>query len=157
MIHRLRFAVVAVGLTLVHAIASQGTASDDFSFYHENVLGTSLELFVRADSREAARRAESCILTEIDRLSAIFSGYDPASEFAHGRPQARQQVRCEFLRSFTKYSRRVNPGLLAAAALRSQSGCAVATLETLRTTGPAAGDRGNGGWTGASESSRLVA
>ena len=48
---------------------------------HENVMGTSLELRVRADDAEAADRAEGRVLAEIDRLSPIFSGYDPASEF----------------------------------------------------------------------------
>ena len=56
-------------------------AADDFTFDHENVLGTSLELRVRADDAEGARWAEDRVLREIDRLSAIFSGYDPASEF----------------------------------------------------------------------------
>ncbi len=44
-------------------------------------MGTSLELRVLADSDAAARRAEHSVLAEIDRLSAIFSGYDPTSEF----------------------------------------------------------------------------
>src|SRR3954447_696 len=57
-------------------------AADDFAFHHENVMGTSLELLVRAEGAEAARRAEGCVLREIDRLGAIFSGYDRASEFS---------------------------------------------------------------------------
>jgi thiamine biosynthesis lipoprotein ApbE len=57
-------------------------AADDFAFFHENAMGTSLELRVRADGPDAARCAEGCVLEEIDRLSAIFSGYDPASEFS---------------------------------------------------------------------------
>jgi thiamine biosynthesis lipoprotein ApbE len=57
-------------------------AAGDFDFHHENVMGTSLELRVRADDSEAARQAEGRILGEIDRLSAIFSGYDPGSEFS---------------------------------------------------------------------------
>jgi FAD:protein FMN transferase len=57
-------------------------AGDEFSFYHENVMGTSLELRVRAETREAASRAEDRILGEIDRLSSIFSGYDQQSEFS---------------------------------------------------------------------------
>ena len=55
-------------------------ASENFVFHHENVMGTSLELRVLADSGDAARWAEDRVLREIDRLSAIFSGYDPASE-----------------------------------------------------------------------------
>lgn len=53
-----------------------------FVFHREEVMGTSLELRVEADSAEAARRAEGRVLGEIDRLSAIFSGYDPSSEFS---------------------------------------------------------------------------
>jgi FAD:protein FMN transferase len=57
-------------------------AAEDFAFYHDNVLGTSLELRVRAASPEVARRAEQCVLSEIDRLALIFSGYDHDSEFS---------------------------------------------------------------------------
>ena len=55
---------------------------DDFAFFHENVMGTSLELRVLADDRESARWAEDRVLGEIDRLTSIFSGYDRASEFS---------------------------------------------------------------------------
>src|SRR5690242_8831614 len=55
--------------------------AEDHTFFHENVMGTSLELRVRADTPEAARWAEDRVLGAIDRLAAIFSGYDPASEF----------------------------------------------------------------------------
>ncbi len=57
-------------------------AADDFAFFHENVMGTSLELRVQADSEAIARRAEVVVLAEIERLAAIFSGYDPQSEFS---------------------------------------------------------------------------
>ncbi|HEY2154890.1 MAG TPA: DUF2271 domain-containing protein [Isosphaeraceae bacterium] len=56
-------------------------AARDYEFLHDNVLGTSLELSVRADSEEAARAAEASALAEIDRLAAVFSGYDASSEF----------------------------------------------------------------------------
>lgn len=52
------------------------------SFHHENVLGTSLEIQIEADSSPAATAAESRIIQEISRLSRIFSGYDPTSEFS---------------------------------------------------------------------------
>ena len=58
-------------------------AADEFAFFHENVMGTSLELRVRGrSSEEIARGAEEGVLREIERLSAIFSGYDPQSEFS---------------------------------------------------------------------------
>lgn len=53
----------------------------DFAFHHENVMGTSLELQVRAENLEAARGAEARVLAEIDRLSAILSNHDATSEF----------------------------------------------------------------------------
>ena len=55
--------------------------AEDYPFRHDNVMGTSLELSVRADDASAARRAEDRALREIDRLAAIFSNHDPASEF----------------------------------------------------------------------------
>ncbi len=57
-------------------------AAEEFVFYHENVMGTSLELAVAADNLEAARWAEARALAEIDRLSSIFNGYDDESEFS---------------------------------------------------------------------------
>jgi hypothetical protein len=62
-------------------------------FHHENVLGTTLELRVQADSDETAARAEQRALAEIDRLAKIFSTYDETSEFSRwlttrGRPQS---------------------------------------------------------------------
>ena len=55
-------------------------------------MGTSLELRVKADSLEAAKRAEDRVLREIDRLSAIFSGYDPKSEFRRWQKTPRRPV-----------------------------------------------------------------
>ena len=77
-----RFNRLAVGLAVV-VLGGAGLArADDYAFYHENVMGTSLELRVRAVDEAAARRAEDLVLRRIDRLSAIFSGYDPSSEFS---------------------------------------------------------------------------
>lgn len=71
----------ALGLWICGAGVPQSEAGEDFVFYHEDVMGTSLELRVGTDDAEAARWAEGRALGEIDRLSAIFSGYDPSSEF----------------------------------------------------------------------------
>ena len=59
-----------------------GIAAEDYSFSHDNVMGTSLDLRVRADNAKAARWAEVRVLSEIDRLTKIFSGYDTSSEFS---------------------------------------------------------------------------
>ena len=71
-----------------------GAGEQEFTFYHENVMGTALELRVRADDAEAAGRAEARVLAEIDRLAAILSGYDPSSEFRRWQaaPAARSPV-----------------------------------------------------------------
>ena len=45
---------------------------DDFAFFHENVMGASLELRVLADDRKSARGAEDRVLGEIDHLAFIF-------------------------------------------------------------------------------------
>ncbi|MDB5349991.1 MAG: rane-associated lipoprotein involved in thiamine biosynthesis [Planctomycetota bacterium] len=79
MIHPLRTVASAMcALIVSNAVCD----AEQFSFHHENVMGTSLELRIRADSADAARWAEGRVLQEIDRLSAIFSGYDRTSEFS---------------------------------------------------------------------------
>ncbi len=50
--------------------------------HFENVLGTSFEMKVAAESSVIADQAEEAALAEIDRLSTILSGYDTASEFS---------------------------------------------------------------------------
>ena len=76
------FALIFRGAILASAFCTSAVASQDYVFYHENVMGTSLELSVRASNALVARHAEERVLAEIDRLAAIFSGYDPASEFS---------------------------------------------------------------------------
>jgi thiamine biosynthesis lipoprotein ApbE len=58
------------------------SAGEDFVFFHENVIGTSLELHVRASGPKAARWAEDQVLGEIDRLAFVYSSYNAASEFS---------------------------------------------------------------------------
>jgi thiamine biosynthesis lipoprotein len=53
-----------------------------FTFHDENVLGTSLELKVRARSEMSALKAESAVLAEIQREAKILSSYDSSSEFS---------------------------------------------------------------------------
>ena len=70
--------VCLVSIAPASSAAGPGT---EFAFFHENVLGTSLECGY-AESRAAAQAAEERVLREIDRLAAIFNGYDPASELS---------------------------------------------------------------------------
>jgi FAD:protein FMN transferase len=85
----LRIAVCILGAWLCGEAPRPAVAADDFAFFHENVMGTSLELRVRADGPEAARWAEDRVLREIDRLAGIFSGYDASSEFSRWQSGAR--------------------------------------------------------------------
>jgi len=89
------FSPVVVPITIVLIALASGRAArsaDDFAFYHENVMGTSLELMVRAESAQAAQMAEERALSEIDRLSAIFSGYDPTSELSRWQAGPRRAI-----------------------------------------------------------------
>ena len=81
MLRLTRIPVHALVAGLCAWVVGTADAADDFTFHHENVMGTSLELSVRADDESAARSAEGRVLAEIDSLSAVFSGYEPSSEF----------------------------------------------------------------------------
>lgn len=69
---------------LVVLLSLTGTIAraERFDFHHENVLGTSLHLQIEADSQATAIEVEAQMLSEIDRLAAIFSSYDSASELS---------------------------------------------------------------------------
>lgn len=54
-----------------------------FRFNYENVLGTSFELKVLANSEQTADYAEEIALAEIDRLNNILSTYNSSSEVSH--------------------------------------------------------------------------
>jgi thiamine biosynthesis lipoprotein ApbE len=55
---------------------------DVYRFGYEHVMGTSLDLAVRARDASDAVRAERAMLDEIDRLCSILSTYDPNSEIS---------------------------------------------------------------------------
>jgi thiamine biosynthesis lipoprotein len=57
-------------------------AGTDHRFHYDHVLGTSLDLVVRAEKAASAERVESVVLGEIDRLSGILSIYSPLSEIS---------------------------------------------------------------------------
>jgi len=51
-------------------------------FHFENVLGTSLDMKVRAGSEADAERAQAAALAEFDRENKILSAWTPDSEFS---------------------------------------------------------------------------
>jgi thiamine biosynthesis lipoprotein len=60
-------------------IVASNTYSEEYAFYHDFVMGTSLELRLTAGGEGDARHAEQRVLSEIDRLSRLLSGYDESS------------------------------------------------------------------------------
>jgi FAD:protein FMN transferase len=61
------------------SVRSTGEA---YSFHHDYVIGTSLDLHVVASDDAAATAAERAALDEIERLRLVLSVYDPASELS---------------------------------------------------------------------------
>ena len=76
---RLKRSFALLCLLLAFPSLSDG---EEYRFFHENVLGTSLELRIDADDRETAEQGESRLLEEIDRLNGVYSDYDTTSEFS---------------------------------------------------------------------------
>ncbi|MGP0068376.1 MAG: DUF2271 domain-containing protein [Isosphaeraceae bacterium] len=85
--------VRVVGILLATVCSNEVQAADTYEFHHEEVMGTSLELRVIADSAAAARWAEGRVLEEIDRLSAIFNSYDPRSELSRWQAAPRSPLK----------------------------------------------------------------
>ena len=73
---------VACALWLVSFGAARAAAPLDHHFPHDDILGTSLDLTVAADSPAVARECEAVVLAEVERLRRILSTYDPASEIS---------------------------------------------------------------------------
>ncbi|HSI37296.1 MAG: DUF2271 domain-containing protein [Phycisphaerae bacterium] len=83
-------AVAAVGGVGVAAPEARGMAHEapsavrgetlpEYTFRHEYVLGTSMEMTVRADGPAVALACQHAVLGEIDRLARVLSTYDGAS------------------------------------------------------------------------------
>ncbi len=74
---------LAAMLSIFAATAiAQTPAPTLYTRHYENVLGTSLEMKLRAPSAAAEQRAEAAVLAEIDRENAILSAWQPTSEFS---------------------------------------------------------------------------
>ena len=96
-----------------------------FTFRHDAVLGTSLELVIEADDARRAAAAEEAVLAEIDRQCGIVSTYDPASEvsrwLAAGEPRRVSDELASILRACDGWHDRsggaFHPGVALATAL----------------------------------------
>lgn len=111
------------------ALIGSSIGPNTFTFHHENVMGTSCELRVAAATRADAELAESVALAEVDRLSKILSGYDPASEFSRwartsGQPVAVSAELAEVLRLWDNWTAEttgaLNPAVESASRLWRQ-------------------------------------
>lgn len=78
---KLHFNALAV-LALVAFAKLPAASAADFTFNHENLLGTSLELKVQTDSQADAVGAQTVVLEEIQRLSSILSMWESSSELS---------------------------------------------------------------------------
>ncbi|MEL6861989.1 MAG: DUF2271 domain-containing protein [Pseudomonadota bacterium] len=69
------------GLSFFSFVCS-GALAETFTRSHDFVLGTHLDLVIVTGSEDTADQVETAVLTEIDRLNAILSTYDPESEIS---------------------------------------------------------------------------
>jgi thiamine biosynthesis lipoprotein ApbE len=74
-------------------ILSMAGPPREYEFHYDFVLGTSLDLYVRALDRASAQKCEAAVLAEIDRLNAVMSTYDPNSEISRLNA-TRGEMRC---------------------------------------------------------------
>ncbi len=122
--HLLTTCLLALALCLgfVALVSRQNTL---YSFHHENVLGTSLELKIAAPSLAEARKAEAAVLSEMDRQAGILSSYDQGSEFSRWFRTAGQPARVspelfEVLALFDQWRDRTGGALDASAEVVSR-------------------------------------
>ena len=98
----------------VVALADAST-SDEHRFHYDHVLGTSLDLVVRAPSSHAADRADCAVRGEVERLGAILSTYDATSEisrFVSGDSGVRSRDLDAVLTAYDTWGRRTG-GLIS--------------------------------------------
>lgn len=63
-------------------LLAQSPVNGIYTRQYENVLGTSLEIKLRAPDAATEQKAEAAVLAEIDRENAILSAWQPNSEFS---------------------------------------------------------------------------
>ena len=100
--------------------AATGPATDVHVYHLENVLGTSLDIKVRAGSNATADKAEAAALAEFDRENGILSAWTPTSEFSrwaktHGTAERVSPELLEVLELFDAWRARTGGALDASA------------------------------------------
>lgn len=74
--------IIAAFLAASVALLPASGEPQTFKRHRDHVLGTSFDLAVQAETKDAADLAEAAILEEINRLSDILNTYDPDSEIS---------------------------------------------------------------------------
>ena len=108
------------GSRLIVAKAAAGPANGVHEYHFENVLGTSLDMKVKAASDADADRAEEAALQEFDRENGILSAWTGDSEFARWQKTHGTAVRVspelfEVLSLFDQWRERTGGALDASA------------------------------------------
>lgn len=81
-----------IGVLACLSYSSHSQAQETYRYEHDPVLGTTLDLRVVAQDEATALAAEQMALDEIDRLNAILSSYDSASELSRWMQHAGQAL-----------------------------------------------------------------
>jgi FAD:protein FMN transferase len=92
--------------------------NDTYHFAYEGVMGTSLDLYVLANTAATASDAEQAVLAEIDRLSRILSTYEADSVLSRLQSSGQQQTvpaeLMSLLRAYEDWGRRSGGAISAA-------------------------------------------
>ncbi len=104
-------------------IPSVGARNSEYSFHHDHMLGTSLDLVLNATSlgERDANAAHAAVFDEIERLSKVLSTYDPASEISRWRAGACSQDLSAVLDAYATWQRRSAGAISAQFVGRSMS------------------------------------
>ncbi|MFO1053310.1 MAG: DUF2271 domain-containing protein [Planctomycetota bacterium] len=117
--------LLTVSLALCGRVMTQSPGSDEYVFSHENILGTSLTMSLRARTESEAHKLEADVLAEVERLSQVVNSWDADSELrkaidSHApvvvsEPLAEVITACEHWRGASKGA--FEPGVAALTAL----------------------------------------
>ncbi|MFD0750053.1 DUF2271 domain-containing protein [Mucilaginibacter calamicampi] len=117
---KLTLCLVALAMLAPTARATHPPKSKLYVTNYENVLGTSFEIKIKAQTDAGAQKAEAAALDEIDRLNKILSGYDADSEFSRWMRTSQKPVKVsyelyEVLSLFDSWRQRTGGALNASA------------------------------------------
>jgi thiamine biosynthesis lipoprotein len=88
-------------------------APGEYRFRYDHVIGTSLDIAVRAQTEGAACAAEQAVVSEIRRLAAVLSTRDPSSEISRSftRRETHSRALADVLSAYDLWERRTRGAL----------------------------------------------